>query len=450
MLFNSPPFLLLFLPLSALLFFWRPLRRWRLPIVTVLSLLFYDISAGDKQLGILIGCIAWVYIISNSPKAQGNGRRLAAALVVPAAVLVYFKYAAFLLTTIGFPNVLPSGKGGIPAGISFYVFHLASFAIDRYRGDIVTRPSPATFATYVGFFPQLIAGPITRFRQVGENIAKLPAFVSTSETVWGGTAMFAVGMGAKLLLADPLMSFVDPLLQKVGDLDRLAAAYAMLGYSFHIYFDFYGYSMMAMGLGMAFGVPLPRNFDRPYLSRNPKEFWRRWHMTLSFWIRDYLYVPLGGNAHYTRNIIIVFAACGLWHGAGWNFIVWGVYHGFLVLTYSATRNLWDRLPAVAAQALTFALVTLGWPLFALDLTSFGHLVTAVVMGSGSASPVVAGTGWLLLTIAALVTFLLDTDRLARPETAGPSYIVRQMALAAVTLLALTLVEGSRPFIYFQF
>ncbi|MFD2235230.1 MBOAT family O-acyltransferase [Phaeospirillum tilakii] len=447
MLFNSPVFLLLFLPLSAALFFWEPLRRWRLPLVTVLSLLFYDISAGDKQLLILAVCIGWVHLLA----VPGNGRRLALALALPVGVLLYFKYAGFLLGTVGLGDLVRPAKEGIPAGISFYVFHLASFAIDRYRGDIPARPPLAAFASYVSFFPQLIAGPITRFRQVGDNLRRLPGYRATGATLWGGVALFVVGLGAKVLLADPLDRVVAPLFATVGELDRLQALFAIFGYSFRIYFDFYGYSMMAMGLGLAFGVPLPRNFDQPYRSFSPKEFWRRWHMSLSFWIRDYLYLPLGGNRHHARNILIVFAVCGLWHGAGWNFIVWGLYHGLLVLLYGATRPGWDRLPRPAGQALTFLLVSLGWPLFALDLPSFVLLAQTVVLGGTTPTmPAVELAGWLLLAAAALATFALDTDRLASLDPAEPGYRWRQLALAAIAAVSLTLIEGSRPFIYFQF
>jgi len=446
MLFNSPVFLMLFLPVSAALFFWAPLRRWRLPLVTVLSLLFYDISAGDRQLLILAVCIAWVHFLSR----PGSGRRLALALALPVSVLLYFKYAAFLLGMIGLAGLVPPSKEGIPAGISFYVFHLASFAIDRYRGDVAARPGLATFASYVSFFPQLIAGPITRFRQVGDSLRRLPDFRASAASVWAAVALFVVGLGSKVLLADPLDRVLSPLFHHVEALDRLTALFAIFGYSFRIYFDFYGYSMMAMGLGLAFGVVLPRNFDQPYRSFSPQEFWRRWHMSLSFWIRDYLYLPLGGNRHRVRNILIVFAVCGLWHGAGWNFIVWGLYHGLLVLGHAATRRGWERLPRPAGQALTFLLVSFGWPLFALDLPSFVLLAQTVVTGGAAAAPAIAPASWLLLAAAALVTFAVNTDRLASLAPDGGFFRWRQTVLALVALASLTLIEGSRPFIYFQF
>lgn len=450
MIFNSPGFVLLFLPLAAFLFLAPALRPWRLPVLLGLSLFFYETSAGGNQLLLLVGCIAWVYFWSGAEGAVGNGRRLALSVIVPALVLTYFKYAAFLLASLGIEGRLPTFKGGLPAGISFYVFHMISFAIDRYRGDLPLVPSRMQFATYVAFFPQLVAGPITRFRQVGGSIRQITEFRPSIGSVWSGIAMLSVGFAAKLLLADPLANILAPMLTTATTLDRATAAFVFLAYSFRIYFDFYGYSMMAMGLGSLFGIVLPKNFDRPYLSANPKEFWRRWHMTLSFWIRDYLYVPLGGNRHHIRNILIVFAACGLWHGAGWNFVVWGLYHGVLVLGYSLTRGLWDRLPNWGAAALTFLLVTLGWPLFALDLPSFVAMTGNLIHGGGSAG-MVPLAGWLLVLAAAAVTFGWDIDKLTEsslPEQ--PLYRLRQVTLALLTVAALALVEGSKPFIYFQF
>ncbi|OJX78541.1 MAG: hypothetical protein BGO92_01420 [Magnetospirillum sp. 64-120] len=417
--------------------------------MVALSFLFYDSAAGDKQLGLLVACIFWVYVLSASPKALGSKARLALSVALPMGVLVYYKYAAFLLDSVGLHNLVPASRGAIPAGISFYVFHLASFAIDRFRGDIAVPPGRMGFACYVSFFPQLVAGPITRFKQVGENISRLADYSPSVHSIWGGIAMFVMGLGAKLLLADPLMIFLEPLLKSATTLDRVSGLYLILGYSFRIYFDFYGYSMMAMGLGMAFGVPLPKNFDRPYLSLNPREFWRRWHMTLSFWIRDYLYLPLGGNAHYYRNILIVFAACGLWHGAGWNFVVWGLYHGVLVVGYAWSRGVWDRLPSPVAQGLTFALVSLGWPLFALDLTTFAGMLGNLMTGAGAAAVQIDIEGWALLAVAALVTFAVDTDKLASPQP-GRSFAWQQVLLALVTVASLPLIEGSKPFIYFQF
>lgn len=452
MIFNAPVFLMVFLPLSALLFFHPALRPWRLPVIVALSLFFYDTSAGGRQVALLVGCIGWVYLISGADRAVGSKGRLGLAILLPLAVLLYFKYARFLLDSVGLAGLMPVGKGEIPAGISFYVFHLASFAFDRYRGIIPSMPSPAQFACYVSFFPQLVAGPITRYGQVGESIRALVHYRPQAETIWSGVAIFSTGFAVKVLLADPLMAHLEPLLSQPDKLDRVASAYLILAYSFRIYFDFYGYSMMAMGLGQAFGVALPRNFDRPYLSLNPKDFWRRWHMTLSFWIRDYLYLPLGGNRHHVRNILIVFAVCGLWHGAGWNFIVWGLYHGVLVLVYSASAVWWDRLPRLLACGLTFVLVSCGWPLFALDVPSFLGVLGNLVAGQQSASPAVSVVGWGWLVAAAVVTFAVDTDRLAdvtRPGT-GTRVLIRQIGLGLAAAMAVGMMEGSRSFIYFQF
>lgn len=450
MIFNSAGFLLFFFPVAMLLFLSPRLRRFRLPILLILSLFLYETSAGGSQLLLLVLCVGWVHFWSGVASAVSSRGRLAMSIIVPAAVLIYFKYAAFLLSTVGLTDRLPSFSGGLPAGISFYVFHMISFAIDRYRGDLPQAPSRVQFATYVAFFPQLVAGPITRFRQVGDSIRRITEFRHDAGSIWAGVSMLSVGLASKLLLADPLAGMLAPLLKIAPTLDRASAAFVFLAYSFRIYFDFYGYSMMAMGLGALFGIVLPKNFDRPYLSLNPREFWRRWHMTLSFWIRDYLYLPLGGNRHYVRNILIVFGACGLWHGAGWNFVVWGLYHGGLILIYSATRRGWDRLPGWGSVVLTFLLVTLGWPLFALDLPSFMAMATNLFHGGGEGAQVPL-SGWLLVIASAGVAFGVDTDKVTDPAILHqPWFRVRQAVLAVLTAAAITLVEGSQPFIYFQF
>lgn len=454
MIFNSAAFLLMFLPLAAALFFAPGLERWRLPVAVVLSFAFYETSAGVRQVCLLALCIGWVHALSSGMTAPGSRMRLSLSIFLPTAVLIYYKYTDFLLSWLpgdDFGQI--SAKGVLPAGLSFYVFHLISYAIDRYRGGCEPPPRALQFACYVAFFPQLVAGPITRFSQVGEAIGALVRFRLDSDHLSRGVGAMVVGLACKVMLADPLSRALAPLWAISDRLSPTQAIFLVMGYSFQIYLDFYGYSLMAIGLGELFGVRLPPNFLRPYLSCDPREFWRRWHMSLSSWIRDYLYLPLGGNTRHARNILIVFAACGLWHGAGWNFVAWGLYHGLLVITYSAMRRQWDALPRPLATAITFGLVSAGWPLFVLDLPSFWQAVVNLVLNSSSANSVGGPTPgqWALLIGAGIIALAIDTDRLAQGDgLEGRWSVLRQVGLAGTALACLAFLRGSEPFLYFRF
>ena len=225
----------------------------------------------------------------------------------------------------------------------------------------------------------------------------------------------------------------------------------MLAYSFQIYFDFFGYSLTAIGLGLLFGFHLPQNFARPYEAANPREFWRRWHMTLSFWIRDYLYVPLGGNGHYVRNILIVFAICGLWHGAGWTFIVWGLFHGALVVIYHQFGSAWDRLPRLVQQAGTFTLVSLGWCLFQFDFSELDAFLASLSGLSAVRQEDPNAEMWLMLGLSAMACFGFPVERWTEALRAGRWASAVQTAAAATMLVAsLLFFDRSGTFIYFRF
>jgi alginate O-acetyltransferase complex protein AlgI len=253
------------------------------------------------------------------------------------------------------------------------------------------------------------------------------------------------------MLADQLASVMLPTIGNPGALDTSGSIYVVLGYSFQIYFDFYGYSLIAIGLGRLFGFKFPDNFLRPYEALNPRDFWRRWHVSLSYWIRDYLYLPLGGNKRYAVNIAIVFAACGLWHGASWDFVVWGLFHGLLVAGYSRIAPWWDLMPAILQRFLNFSLVSLGWLLFMFDFSGAKDLMLSL-LGQGSAT-IAAPTmwSWALLAVAAFVCFGLNFERLiARDWSRSTSSGIYSAVLGVVLFLTLMFVEDSQTFIYFRF
>lgn len=255
-------------------------------------------------------------------------------------------------------------------------------------------------------------------------------------------------VGYKIFFADVPRTFLD-LHRLIGDFNSIDGLFSILNYTFIIYFDFWGYSLMAIGLGKLVGIELPRNFQEPYMSSSPREFWRRWHVTLSFWLRDYVYLRLGGNKHYTLNIVFVFAVVGLWHGAGINFVVWGLYHGLAVAVYHVTRNYWDRIPRALAVAATFCIVTLGWPLFYLDIRSYIHLMDRVLCFDNPAALLVSARNWTYLGLVAIYTFTVREDRwLFAERTTHP--ILSGAFLASVAAATVVFLSYGRTFIYFQF
>ena len=349
-------------------------------VLLILSLTFYAWGEPVMVL-VMLGSIGFNWLAAKTIDGQvGPGRLLAlwAAICVNLLALAVFKYADFLagaleavLRVLGGPHLgMKRGQIALPLGISFFTFHALSYLVDVYRGRFPANRSLRQLALYIAFFPQLIAGPIVRYKRIARRLA----FRRHS---WGrasaGLRLVVIGLAMKVLVADPLAPLADavfdhaPKLGQVGP--TLAAAWiGTLAYTLQIYFDFAGYSTMAVGLGVVFGFSLPRNFDRPYRSRSITEFWRRWHITLSAWFRDYLYIPLGGNrlgpAKTYRNLLMVFLLCGLWHGASWTFVLWGLWHGlFLVIERAGLGRVLKHVPAPLAWAYALLVVMIGWVLF---------------------------------------------------------------------------------------
>ncbi|HEV3141305.1 MAG TPA: MBOAT family O-acyltransferase, partial [Vicinamibacterales bacterium] len=346
MLFTQPSFLFLFLPILLAAYFAQPSRvhaaygNW---LLLVASVLFYA-SGGGNFTWLMLASIAFNYSMAIAvDRARGTpAARVAVgvAVAVNLVVLGILKYANFfadnvntLFLALGVrPLVVP--RVLLPIGISFFTFHAISYVVDVYRRDAVAQKSPVHAALYMLLFPQLIAGPIIRYREIADQLARR---LVTLDTFAYGVRRFIVGLAKKVLIANVVAPTADAMFGM--PIDRLSAAHAWLGlvcYTLQIYFDFSGYSDMAIGLGAMFGFRFPENFHWPYVAASVQEFWRRWHMSLSSWFRDYLYVPLGGSrlspARTYVNLVAVFFLCGLWHGASWNFVVWGLWHGlFLVI-----------------------------------------------------------------------------------------------------------------------
>ena len=480
MVFSSQLFLFYFLPLALVAYYVLPVRA-RQAVLTIFSYLFYG-WANPLFMGIMLLSTAIDYVCGlvltakagperkldpEGPRSRLQLGALVVSLASNLSLLGFFKYFNFaaenyrgLLSALG----APPGWGDftlevtLPLGISFYTFQSMSYAIDVYRGEAKAIRNFVDFACYVSMFPQLVAGPIVRFQTVADQIHRRS---HTSVKFARGVAIFSLGLAKKVLLANPCGKIADTAFDAVS----LGTGDAWLGavaYSFQIYFDFSGYSDMAIGLGLMLGFTFPINFDSPYKSRSITEFWRRWHITLSTWLRDNLYIPLGGNrfgeSRTYLNLLVVMLLGGLWHGASWNFVIWGGLHGlFLALErLNKGRGLFFYLPGPFQIAATFLLVTLSWIFFRAkslpDATSyFGALLglasptaTASLLSGIIYQPYYLGT----LVISGLFvwigpTTIVVTRRLSWPKVA---FVLLAFWLSIATLS----VQSFNPFIYFIF
>ena len=451
MLFSSLSFLFLFLPPVLILYHIHPSPRWRNGVLLVSSLLFYAWGA-PKALPLLVGTAALVWLCG---LGMEKGRRFCFPLAVGFVLgsLMLFKYLGFFARIFG---AQPGFSLLLPAGISFYSFQLLAYSLDLRRGAIRAERRFGRFLLYVSFFPQLLQGPILRYDKTAPMLGERPV---GRDAVLYGMRRFLIGLAKKVLLADQAAAvaaavYGAPALAGTGGL-WLAA----LCYTLQIYFDFSGYSDMAVGLGHFFGFTLPENFHYPYTALSITEFWRRWHITLSLWFRDYVYIPLGGNrvsrARFVLNILAVWALTGLWHGASWNYVLWGLYYGVLLLVEKLVlgKRL-ERVPRLLRWLVTFTLVNLGWVMFRL---TDARQLAAVLRGMFVYAP----TDWrALLALDASVASRLLVVPLALclsfpvlrkwvPEKTGPLLSVGYLALFGLCVLFLVSASFT-PFIYFDF
>jgi alginate O-acetyltransferase complex protein AlgI len=466
MLFNSHAFLFFFLPLALAGYYALPIR-WRSAWLVTTSYFFYG-WWDWRYCGLLLLVTSIDYLsgarVAAAATPHAARRWVALSVVCDLSLLGFFKYwdllasaANGLLGAFGpaAPHV-PLFHILLPVGISFYVFQAMSYTIDIYRHQARPARSFLDFACYVSLFPQLVAGPIVRYRDLDSQLRAAPR--PTAATAAAGTALFVLGLAKKVLLADGVAPLADAAF--AAPAPAFAAAWSgLLAYTLQIYFDFSGYSDMAVGLGLLLGFRFPVNFDSPYKSRSITEFWRRWHISLSSWLRDYLYIPLGGNRHGSRrtyfNLWLTMLLGGLWHGASWTFVCWGAWHGlWLALERARGKRAWfDRAPAAVQVFCTFLLVALGWVFFrAPDFASAGHYFLGLsgVHGLG-ALPTPGETPllpWLVLASATAIAFLApNTWKLSRRPTLRLSIALSLLFGICLTVL---LSNASSPFLYFQF
>ena len=466
MLFNSFVFLCAFLPVTYVVFWLLRSARARYVWLTITGYVFY--GYWDPRFTLLMAFSTIVsYLAGLGFLRWQDPRHRKLCLVVPITVdlclLGFFKYANFLLSAahdgaglLHYDLPVPQLHIILPIGISFYTFHTISYIVDSYRGDIRPTRNFFEFSAYVSLFSQLVAGPIVRFRQIE---ADLEALGHSSRTRWlnKGLSFFVLGLLEKVIIADSLAAFVDPAMLAAHHLSSSAVWLVFIGYSLQLYFDFAGYSDMAVGLGYLFGLRIPQNFNSPYKALDPSDFWRRWHISLSTCLRDYVYIPLGGNRfgewRTYRNLLLTMLIGGLWHGANWTFLVWGAYHGALLALYRRFAPRWDVLPALARQFAMAILVLIGWVFFrAPDMTTAAGLLRRMFVPTTGA--MVDGAPLFLitaLTAGAWAMFGPNAFDLHTEET--PRYgRVRALAVAAMLGACLAVMSGggSSPFLYFQF
>ena len=427
-------------------------RPWvRNGLLLLFSLAFY--AWGEPTyVFLMLGAILANYLLAF--RMRESRLVFVCAVALDLGMLAVFKYLDLLISAANglFRLNLPGAHLALPIGISFYTFQILSYVIDVRRGDVPPARNLVDFAAYVSMFPQLIAGPIVRYVDVAADLRRLNGDISTAAA---GARRFCMGLAKKVLLANTLASAADTAFGMTGSLNFGGAWAGLIAYALQIYFDFSGYSDMAIGLGKMLGFSFPENFRYPYVSLSVKEFWRRWHLSLSTWFRDYLYIPLGGSrrgkGRTLLNLLIVFALCGLWHGANWTFLLWGLWHGlFLCLErLSFMKKLQEALPKWVRWCYTALVVLLGWVLFradslALALQYAGNLFSLEGVWISEVLTVQSG--------AALLAGIVCCLPLPRPrQNALTETVYTLIALALLAACALCLAGGTyNPFIYFRF
>lgn len=471
MVFSSTLFLFRFLPIIMILYFLAPGRMknillllgslifyaWGEPVY-VLLMLFSTIS--DYLHGMIIG------------RARSKGIKkvfLVSSIVVNLGVLCFFKYADFLVGTINqlAGTNIPLLNLPLPIGISFYTFQTMSYSIDVYKGQVKVQKNLLDFAVFVTMFPQLIAGPIVKYADVEKEMHERKPDILQ---IHYGMRRFVFGLAKKVLLANNMgLIWTEISSRDLGTLTGMSAWLGILAYTFQIYFDFSGYSDMAIGLGACFGFHFPENFNYPYISRSVTEFWRRWHMTLSSWFREYVYIPLGGNRKGLKrqliNISIVWTLTGIWHGAGWNFLLWGMWFAlWLILEKVFLKKVLEALPGIVGNLYTMFLVIIGWVFFAIESGSHALDYLKIMLGMGEA-------GWIQRVslfdgIENLVIFLIaligSTPIFAwlgkRLESSTNGYgialyrILDKVILGVLLIASIAYIVDAtyNPFLYFRF
>ena len=462
MIFSSIPFLYYFLPVVLLVYGLAP-RKGKNAVLLLFSLVFYGWGE-PKYLAVMLVCTALGYgfglALGRAGRPGVRKALLAASVLSSLSFLVYFKYADFFLSNFNALTgaSLPLLQLTLPVGISFYTFQILSYTVDVYRGEAQVQKNPIDLACYVTMFPQLIAGPIVRYTDVAEQLKQ-----RGRGDFQKGASRFLVGLGKKILLAN-LLGEVCAAWRGTQNGSVLFSWLYAVSYTLHIYFDFSGYSDMAIGLGALLGFRFPENFNYPYIAASVTEFWRRWHMTLSRWFRDYVYIPLGGNrkgmGKQLRNILIVWLLTGFWHGAAWNFLCWGLYFAALLILEKLVLLRFLEKHRIFGHVYLLSAVVFGFVLFDASTLSGAWDCIRGMLGLGGL-PIASAEGLYLLKSNALLLILAALGATPLPKRIAKALearcpkaaaLLHPAALCALLLICTSyLVDGSyNPFLYFRF
>lgn len=472
MVFSSNIFLIYFLPIFLMIYFISP-KKWRNVVLLMFSLVFYAYGAPDFILLLVGSCVANFYLVKLMYKSKNKLKKklyCSAAIIISLGLLIYYKYANFFIENINIllevfgTHTITFAKVLLPIGISFFTFQSITYVIDTYRGNNQPMDRLHNYVLYIMMFPQLIAGPIVRYCDIEQEIRHRD--YDWNEALQG-FYRFIIGLSKKILISDIIGIQVDKMLAgDIAIMDSATAWITIIGYTMQLYFDFSGYSDMAIGLGKMMGFHFPENFDNPYNSSSITEFWRRWHMTLGAFMRNYLYIPLGGNrcskSRMYFNLWIVFLLSGFWHGANWNFLIWGAYHGiWLVLERMGLRKFYDKIGKIPSVIITFVIVVVGWVFFRIE--SFNDAITFIsrmfAFDFGMMENIYDKQFFFTLIVAVVLAFicLLPFGKKIHDFVFYTKYNKVQniivWIIAVITLLfclgALN-TAGFSPFIYFRF
>lgn len=466
MVFSSLYFLFLYLPIVLLVYYITPLK-WRNLWLLVVNLIFYGWGE-PRYIVLMLFTIVLDYfmgLVVARCKERDNdkGARIAVAvaLVLNLAILFFFKYWDLVAKTFQYFGIgMPVLNLTLPIGISFYTFQTMTYPVDVYRGDAQVQKNIVNFGTFVTLFPQLIAGPIIKYKELADQMT----YRTHSPVQFAsGVQVFTVGLAKKVLLANNIGKLWDVYLALPVDQLTVSGAWlGVLAFSLQLYFDFSGYSDMAVGLGRMLGFEFLRNFNYPYISKSVTEFWRRWHISLGSWFREYLYIPMGGNRvskpRLFFNLFVVWAATGIWHGASWNFLVWGLYFAVLVILEKAfLGKLLEKLPAAIQHIYTLFLVLVSWAVFAVE--DFGHLgaYLAAMFGGASGGLYNENVGYYftsflpMLIIGCMAATPLAAKLWAKLPVKVVKVILPVVLLAGLIFSTAYLVDATyNPFLYFRF
>lgn len=460
MLFSSNVFLFVFLPIVLLLYYIVP-RPFKNPVLLLFSLFFYGWGE-PVYLFLMIATILIDYLFGLCIHSKQNKNKSAKGILIVGVItnlliLGFFKYTGFFveqLKNISIFSELEVPEITLPIGISFYVFQSMSYLIDVYRNDAPIQKDPIKLGTYVSLFPQLIAGPIVRYGDVAKQLDSRKENIADFSS---GVMLFIIGLSKKVILANPMGTLWNMLQEETG---TIAAWVGIFAYTLQIYFDFSGYSDMARGLGRMFGFEFLENFNYPYISKTITEFWRRWHISLSTWFKEYVYIPLGGNrkglAKQIINILIVWSLTGLWHGASWNFVLWGMYYGIiLIIEKTFLLKVLNKIPSFFGHIYSFLIVMFGWVLFYFeDITSLRNFIVRLftIEATSSNGNIIVVSYIPMLILGAIAATPIIKNIFAKKQD---SIVVRYSKIIVCSVLFVLCVaalanQSYNPFIYFRF